>query len=109
MGKRGRTATSRLKNGERGAATSTADRETAADMFEYACAVIDSAVTGGILAGIHPSCIEPVLAFWFLTIAARVRDKPADTATSWLKGDVFDAVLRAVARFARSQKPRGAC
>jgi hypothetical protein len=73
-----------------------------ADMFEYAFAVVDSAVTGAILAGLHPSCIEPVLAFWFLSAAAKVRNKTADTATSWLKGDVFDAVLQAVARFARS-------
>lgn len=102
MGKRAGTETSRGKNLVRGGTINIVDAEASADMFEYACAVIDSAVTGAILAGLHPSCIEPVLAFWFLNVAAGARNKPADTTISWLKGDVFDAVLEAVARFARS-------
>jgi hypothetical protein len=82
-----------------------------ADMFEYAFAVIDSAATGAILAGMHPASLEPVLAFWFLNVAARARKKSEQVAKVWLTTNVFGSIVDAVAQFARSydgpRKDRG--
>jgi hypothetical protein len=111
MGKRNSRAPATLKKRQHGSAVSSADAQLRADMFEYAWAVIDSAVTGAILAGMHPSSIEPALAFWFLNVAAENRNEPPETATTWLRANVFNAVLEAVAGFARSyagqRKDRG--
>lgn len=87
-----------------GGSTSRYDPDSASNMFDHCFGVIDGAVTGAIMAGMHPLSFEPVLAFWFLNVAARTRLKSNQVTESWITGkqDVFDLVLKAVADFARS-------
>ncbi len=75
-------------------------------LFDWAFAVIDGAVSGAILAGVHPYAFEPVLSFWFLRCAGTTRNKPEKVIESWLKDldAAFDPILTRIAGFARSYR-----
>jgi len=68
--------------------------------FLIAFTVIDSAVTGALLAGMPPSIFGPVLSYLFISTAAQVRQ--LDASKFLQSTEQFDQVVESITKFATS-------
>jgi hypothetical protein len=82
----------------------TTNDSTVSGEFDKAFAIIDSAVSAAIIAGIHPGAFEPEISFLFLKLAANAVPLSEQRLLRWMKDldSSLTPVIDSVERFAAS-------
>jgi hypothetical protein len=82
----------------------TTTHDTTTGEFDKVFAVIDSAISAAIIAGVHPGAFEAEISFWFLKLASRALPPSDQRLRRWMQDldTCLTPVIDSVERFAQT-------